>query len=233
MARRFGDEVNYGDWANRVGELNGRSDIQAWRVLFEGCVDLLHVPTWPAPAKILVDPGSFADELRALERPIASYLGEILHLWSTEYGAPETRKELWDLACVAAVADPEFVTAGPQALATLDAAGAHDFTQRGRVVNVVSDLEERHGSWRASWKPYKIIHPDRYPEITEQPATSGQGSYQVRTNAVATRVAAIARGAPLTQWIPACAGMTGAEGSRVPASRTPSRANGLGITPKT
>jgi inosine-uridine nucleoside N-ribohydrolase len=107
----FGDEVNYGSWANRMGELNGRSDIQPWRVLFEGPVDLLHVPTWPTPAKILVDPGSFADELRALERPIASYLGEILHLWSTEYGAPETRKELWDLACVA-VADPESVTAG-------------------------------------------------------------------------------------------------------------------------
>jgi hypothetical protein len=41
----------------------------------------------------------------------------------------------------------------------------------------------------------KIIHPDRYPEITEQRATGGQGSYQVRTNAVATTVAAIARGA--------------------------------------
>lgn len=41
----FGDEVNYGSWANRMGELNGRSDVQAWRVLFEGPVDLLHVPT--------------------------------------------------------------------------------------------------------------------------------------------------------------------------------------------
>jgi hypothetical protein len=133
-------------------------------VLFEGPVDLLHVPTWPAPAKILVDPGSFADKLRALDRPIASYLGEILHLWSTEYGAPETRKELWDLACVAAVADPESVTVGPQALATLDASGAHDFTQRGRVVNVVSDLDERHGSWRPHGSPKKssiLIDPPR------------------------------------------------------------------------
>jgi inosine-uridine nucleoside N-ribohydrolase len=68
---------------------------------------------------------------------------EILELWSKEYEAPETRKELWDLACVAAVADPEFVTAGPQALPTLDAAGAHDFTQPGRVANVVSDLDGR------------------------------------------------------------------------------------------
>jgi hypothetical protein len=124
----FGDETSYRSWQNKMGELNGRADIQAWRVLFGGTFDLLHVPTWPAPAKILVDPSSFADEVRALERPIASYPAEILELWSTEY---------------AAVADPESVTSGPQALPTLDTAGAHDFTQPGRVVNVVSDLDER------------------------------------------------------------------------------------------
>ncbi len=139
----FGDEVDYGNWANRIGELNGRADVQAWRALFEGPVDLLHVPTWPAPAKILVDPGPFARELRGLDRPITSYLAEILELWSKEYEAPETRKALWDLACVAAVADPGSVTAGPQTLPTLDAAGAHDFTQPGRVANVISDLDER------------------------------------------------------------------------------------------
>jgi len=139
----FGDETVYGNWHNRTGELNGRADIQAWRALFEGPVELLHVPTWPAPAKILVDPGSYADDLRALQRPIASYLAEILDLWGSEYGAPEHRKELWDLACVAAVADPASVTAGPQALPTLDAAGAHDFAQQGRVVDAVSDLDER------------------------------------------------------------------------------------------
>jgi purine nucleosidase len=139
----FGDEVYYGNWANRMGELNGKADIQAWRALFEGTVDLLHVPTWPAPAKLLVDPASFAQQLRELDRPIASYLAEILELWSKEYETLETRKELWDLACVAAVADPGSVTAVPQALPTLDAAGAHDFTQPGRVANVISDLDER------------------------------------------------------------------------------------------
>ena len=139
----FGDDASYGSWQNRMGELNGRADVQAWRALFEGPVDLLHVPTWPAAAKILVDPGSFAGELRDLERPIASYLAEILELWTREYGAPETRKELWDLACVAAVADPASVMAGRQALPTLDAAGAHDFAQPGREVDVVWDLDER------------------------------------------------------------------------------------------
>lgn len=140
----FGDEASYRLWQNRMGELNGRADIAAWRTLLEEPVDLLHVPTWPAPAKILVDPASFGEELRAIGRPIASYLAEILELWAGEYGdAPEAKKELWDLACIAAVADPESVTVEPLAVPTLDAAGAHDFTQTGREVDVVSDLDER------------------------------------------------------------------------------------------
>src|SRR5829696_8336469 len=49
----FGAEASYKVWQNRMGELNGRADVQAWRALFEGTVELLHVPTWPAPAKIL------------------------------------------------------------------------------------------------------------------------------------------------------------------------------------
>ncbi|HEY6579509.1 MAG TPA: nucleoside hydrolase [Rubrobacter sp.] len=138
----FGDQGgSYRVWQNRMGELNGKADSTAWRALLEGPVDLLQVPTWPAAAKILVDPVPFAEELRKRGRPITSYLAEILELWTSEYGAPETRKELWDLACIAA-ADPESVTLGPQAAPTLDAAGALDFTQPGREVNV-SDLDER------------------------------------------------------------------------------------------
>ena len=137
----FGDESTYRDWQNRMGELNGRADIAAWRTLLDEPVDLLHVPTWPAPAKILVDPISFGEELRALGRPVASYLAELL---ADEYGGPHnTKKELWDLACVAAVADPEAVTVQRVAVPTLDAAGAHDFTQAGRVVDMVLDLDER------------------------------------------------------------------------------------------
>ncbi len=138
----FGDEASYRDWQNRMGELNGRADIAAWRTLLEEPVDLLHIPTWPAPAKILVDPTSFGEELRALGRPVASYLAEILQPLAAEY-EDRPGKELWDLACVAAVADPASVTAGPQAVPTLDAAGAHDFTQPGREVTVISDLNER------------------------------------------------------------------------------------------
>ena len=112
-----------------MGEITA-GDVLAWRTLLEGPVDLLHIPTWPAPAKILVDPTSFGEGLRSLGRPVATYLAEILQLWATEYGGQsERKKELWDLACVAAVADPESVKAGPQAVPTLDAA-VPDFTQQ-------------------------------------------------------------------------------------------------------
>ena len=140
----FGDEASYRVWQNRMGELNGRADISAWRTLLEAPVDLLHIPTWPAPAKILVDPTTFGEELRALGRPVASYLAEILQLWTAEHGGQlGGGKELWDLACVAAVADPGAITSGTLALPTLDAAGAHDFKRTGREVDVVSDLDER------------------------------------------------------------------------------------------
>ena len=138
----FGDEATYQVWHNRMGELNGRADISAWRTLLEAPLNLLHIPTWPAPAKILVDPASFEEELRALGRPVATYLAGILQPLAAEY---ENRpgKELWDLACVAAIADPGVITSAPQAVPKLDAAGAHDFTQPGREVEVVSDLDER------------------------------------------------------------------------------------------
>jgi inosine-uridine nucleoside N-ribohydrolase len=138
----FGDEASYRVWHNRMGELNGRADISAWRTLLKEPVNLVHIPTWPAPAKILVDPAPFAEKLRAVGRPVASYLAEILQPLAAEY-EDRPGKELWDLACVAAVADPESVKAGPQAVPTVDAAGAHDFTQTGREVTVVSDLDER------------------------------------------------------------------------------------------
>jgi inosine-uridine nucleoside N-ribohydrolase len=138
----FGDEASYRVWHNRMGELNGRADISAWRTLLKEPVNLVYIPTWPAPAKILVDPAPFVGKLRAVGRPVASYLAEILQPLAAEY-EDRPGKELWDLACVAAVADPESVKAGPQAVPTVDAAGAHDFTQTGREVTVVSDLDER------------------------------------------------------------------------------------------
>ncbi len=139
----FGDEETYGRWEYRMGELNGRADIAAWRALFETDVDLLLVPGWPAPAKITVEAGSFAKELRSLERPVADYLAEILLAWVDERGGEkgEQQKIIWDVSCVAAVADPVATTFEKLALPTLDAAAAHDFANRGREVEAVTDLD--------------------------------------------------------------------------------------------
>ncbi len=139
----FGDEETYGKWEYRMGELNGRADIAAWRTLFETSVDLLLVPGWPAPAKVTVEAGPFAEELRSLERPVADYLAEILLAWVDENEGEkgEQRKIIWDVSCVAAVADPEAVTIEKLALPALDAAAAHDFGSRGREVDAVTDLD--------------------------------------------------------------------------------------------
>jgi inosine-uridine nucleoside N-ribohydrolase len=139
----FGNAETYG--RHKFHELNGRADIAAWRVLFEEEVDLLHVPGWPAPAKLLVRAGPFAEEVRALGNPISSYLAEILELWVAEYGGPidpRGEKILWDVACVAAVAHPESVTVERRPLPTIDAAAAHDYSLPGREVETLVDLDE-------------------------------------------------------------------------------------------
>ena len=139
----FGDAQAYG--RHKFNELNGRADIAAWRVLFEEDVDLLHVPGWPAPAKLLVRAHPFAGEVRAVGNPISSYLAEILELWVAMYGGPidpEGEKILWDVACVAAVAHPESVTVERRSLPTIDAAAAHDYSLPGREVETVVDLDE-------------------------------------------------------------------------------------------
>lgn len=128
------------------GELNGRADIAAWRVLFEEFVELLQVPGWSGPHKLVVEAATFARELKALGRPVADYLAEILLEWVTDYKGdidPQGRKIIWDVACVSAVADPEAVTVDRLAVPTLDAAGSHDFSRRGREVEAVTDLDEQ------------------------------------------------------------------------------------------
>ncbi|QIN79764.1 hypothetical protein GBA65_15860 [Rubrobacter marinus] len=139
----FGDEETYRRY--RSVELNGRADIAAWRaLLLDGALDLLQVPGWPAPAKLAVRGAPYAEELRALDRPAAGYLADILELWVKEYAGPVDpagEKILWDVACVAAVADPGSVRVEPLAVPTLDAAGAHDFVARGRTVEALADLD--------------------------------------------------------------------------------------------
>lgn len=138
----FGDRESY-ERHKMGGELNGRADIAAWRALFEDPVGLLLVPGWSGPHKLVVSGASFAEELRRLGRPVADYLAEILVEWVEEKGGelgPEG-KIIWDVACVVAVADPGSVTVGRLAVPTLDAAGANDFSRRGREVEALTDLD--------------------------------------------------------------------------------------------
>ena len=138
----FGDEESYEHF--KFGELNGRADVAAWRTLLEEPVDLLQVPGWPGPAKVLVEAVPYADELRALRRPVADYLAKILLDWVEGYEGnldPKGEKILWDVSCVAAVANPEAVRLEPLAVPALDAAGAHDFSRRGRTVDALVDLD--------------------------------------------------------------------------------------------
>lgn len=140
----FGDKESYERF--KMGELNGRADIASWRALLEEPVDLLQVPGWPGPAKVLVEAPDFAEELRALGRPVADYLAEILLDWVAGYEGdidPQGQKIIWDVSCVSAVADPESVTVDRLAAPTLDAAGAHNFARRGREIDVVTDLDDR------------------------------------------------------------------------------------------
>ncbi|MGF1473804.1 MAG: nucleoside hydrolase [Rubrobacteraceae bacterium] len=138
----FGSAESWDEY--KFFELNGRADVAAWRGLLEEPVNLLQVPGWSGPHKIVVGAGPFAEELRALGRPIADYLAEILLDWVGDAGGDiglPGRKILWDVSCVAAISDPAAVTTGRLAAPILDAAGAHDFARRGREVEVVADLD--------------------------------------------------------------------------------------------
>jgi inosine-uridine nucleoside N-ribohydrolase len=139
----FADAATYTRW--RLGELNGRADIAAWRVLLAQPVALLQLPGWPGVAKLVVEYGPYMGELRAMGRPVATYLAAISEAWQHERAArgygPQTRKILWDIANVAAVIAPASVTVTPTATPMLDVAGAHDFDRPGRMVDVVTDLD--------------------------------------------------------------------------------------------
>jgi inosine-uridine nucleoside N-ribohydrolase len=141
----FGDEATYEKY-KMGGELNGRADVAAWRALFEDPVDLLQVPGWSGPHEILVEAVPFAERLRSLGRPVADYLAGILLEWVAGYEGdldPREKKILWDVSCVAAVADPAALEVRDLAVPALDAAGAHDWRpgSRGRTVRAVRGLD--------------------------------------------------------------------------------------------
>lgn len=128
----------------RMAELNGRADIAAWRVLFETDVPLLQLPGWPGVATFAVEYAPYAAALRALGRPIAGYLADLLVSWQAHYpeGDDRTkRKVLWDAVNVAALVLPEAVTIETRPAPLLDAASAHDFSYPGRPIDLLIDLD--------------------------------------------------------------------------------------------
>jgi purine nucleosidase len=138
----FPDAETFARW--RLTELNGRADIAAWRVLLEQPVALLQLPGWPGVVKLAVEVEPYAAELRALGRPIATYLAEITVAWMQRRAVSgrdaQRHKVIWDAVNVAAVVHPASVTVVPLPSPTLDVAGAHDFDHPGRIVDVVMDL---------------------------------------------------------------------------------------------
>lgn len=141
----FGDEKTYSRH-NNGGELNGRADIAAWRVLLHSGVELLQVPGWSGPHEILVEAAPFAAELRSLGRPAADYLAEILLSWVSDYEGeidPGGSKIIWDVSCVAALTDPGALSTATLAVPGIDPAGAHDFSaaSRGREIEAVGSLD--------------------------------------------------------------------------------------------
>jgi inosine-uridine nucleoside N-ribohydrolase len=133
------------EWALRkYVELNGRADVAAWRALFASDVPLVQVPGWTATTKLEVDVGETAARLRAGGSAVGAYLADIAEAWDDAHGGnleARGRKVLWDVACVAAVADPGSVTLERRPLARLDAAAAHDFTRPVRETDVLADLD--------------------------------------------------------------------------------------------
>lgn len=141
----FGNEQTYKQH-NNGGELNGRADIAAWRVLLQSEVELLQLPGWSGPHEILVEAAPFAAELRSLGRPASDYLAEILLSWVSGYEGeidPRGRKILWDVSCVAALTDPGALSTAALAVPEIDPAGAHDFSPeaRGRGIEAVTGLD--------------------------------------------------------------------------------------------
>jgi len=139
----FPDAETFARW--RLAELNGRADIAAWRVLLEQPVALLQLPGWPGVVKLAVEVEPYAAELRALGRPVATYLAEITVAWMERRAASgrdaQRHKVIWDAVNVAAVVHPASVTVMSLPSPTLDVAGAHDFDHPGRIVDVVMDLD--------------------------------------------------------------------------------------------
>lgn len=144
-AGAFPDQATWNRY--RLGELNARADIAAWRALYASDIRLTVLPGWPNIARVAVDWREYGDTLKGLGRPATTYLGEILLDWcstrAAEWGIdrmPST-KVLWDVVNVAMMRNPAWVTLETRELPTLDAAGAPDYWRPSREAALCTDLD--------------------------------------------------------------------------------------------
>jgi len=145
-AGAFPDEATWRRY--RLGELNARADIAAWRALYTSDVRLTLLPGWPLVADVAVDWREYSVALRGLGTPLGEYLGGILEDWCSARAAPDSgpggsavRKVLWDVVNVALLRRPDLVEVEERDLPTLDAAGAPDYGRPSRRARVLTRLD--------------------------------------------------------------------------------------------
>ena len=144
----FGDRATWERY--RLGELNARADIAAWRALYGSDIRLTLLPGWPDVARVAVDWREYSDRLTSLGTPAAAYLGQITAQWCSVHeqqyaGLRDERmlraKVLWDVVNVAYLRDPEWLTLEERDLPTLDPAGAPDYRRPSRRADVCVGLQ--------------------------------------------------------------------------------------------
>ncbi|MBC7723702.1 MAG: nucleoside hydrolase [Burkholderiaceae bacterium] len=141
-AGAFPDEAT---WIHRrLGELNARADVAAWRALYSSDIRLTLLPGWPRIAEVAVDWREYAQSLTGLGGDAAGYLAGIIEGWCSEReardavggGTVSRRKVLWDVVNVALLRNPDWVRLEERDLPTLDAAGAPDYGRPSRRADV-------------------------------------------------------------------------------------------------
>ncbi|MFP7834744.1 nucleoside hydrolase [Marisediminicola sp. LYQ134] len=147
-AGAFPDEATWNRF--RLGELNARADIAAWRALYSSDIRLTLLPGWPAIARVAVPWRDYSAQLRDLGGELSEFLATIIEEYSASrsswwLGSEEAQRHkiLWDVVNVAILRNPAWVTLEHRDLPTLDAAGAPDYSRPARSADVCVDVDER------------------------------------------------------------------------------------------
>lgn len=140
-AGAFPDEATWNRF--RLGELNARADIAAWRAIYASDIRLTLLPGWPEIARVAVPWREYVNDLAALGGPLNDHLAEIIAAYCASrsswwLGSDEAarHKVLWDVVNVALLRNPAWVMLEERDLPTLDAAGAPDYSRPSRRADV-------------------------------------------------------------------------------------------------